>query len=151
MNKRGLIGKILLILGIIILIAGIIIGVTAYQGYSVFKVIQTEQKSIELNAQEIALDLQSKKFGSQDCTKIDNIQNSAEKIKKETLGACKNPLINIIIKKVMESRPIPTPTGNVTLSCDNLDPIYNQMQSFIIPIKTICNNQTLMNQLSIVQ
>lgn len=151
MNKRGLIGKILLVLGIIILIIGIIIGITVYQGIAVFKVIQTEQKSIELNAQEIAIDLQSRKFNSQDCTKIENIENSAEKIKQETLGACKNPIISMVIKKVMENRPIPTPTGNVTLSCNNLEPIYNQMQSFILPIKSVCNNQTLMSQMTIVQ
>jgi hypothetical protein len=147
MNKRGLIGKIFAVIGIIILLILIVLGITAYQGYKAYNLMKTEQKSIEINAMAIASDLEAKKFSRQDCTRINSIEQSSDNIKQEMQSACKNPLIKAAVTKLMKNQQVPTAQGNVTISCNNLEKIYGQMQIQLAPIKNICNNETIVKDL----
>jgi hypothetical protein len=128
-NKKGLIGKIFVALGIIILIILLIAGITAWQGYNFYKTA-----TVEVNNMKIY----SEKLTKGDCTQIKNIELSASKIKLKAQEACINPIINIAIDK-MEQIPI---------KCNNLKELENQMLTQLAPIKELCNNQTLMDQLA---
>jgi hypothetical protein len=142
MNKRGLIGKILLGILIFILIIGIIIGVTAYRGYKTFQIVKEEQAKIQENALAISSNIGNSSSINQNCMKILDIEQSAIKIKKEVSSTCKNPIISIAIKKYMANKPIDTPQGKVVLSCRNLNEIYTQLETSIIPAKNQCSNLT---------
>lgn len=123
-DKRALIGNILLAILIIIVLIGAVIGITAYQAYSFYKVIQTEGTALNNNIQSLQ--------NNQDCSKIQAIEASAEKIKSEATSACRNPIIKIAVDK-MEQIPV---------KCGDLNSLTAQMQTSLTPIKEYCANQT---------
>jgi septal ring-binding cell division protein DamX len=146
-GKKGLVGKIFAIIGIFIFILLVIVGISAYQGYKVFQTVQTEQKAIEENALALVNSVQQKTLTAEDCKRPDAIEKSVRNIKDSASGACKNPIIKIAVKKVMASQPLQTSSGNLSLSCDNLEQVYSQaalqISSMITPIKAYCQNPTL--------
>ena len=123
MNKKGLVGKILLIVLAIFLIIGIYIGFTAYQAYSTIKSIQAEQPLIEADVQALQ---------QGDCSKIEPIETRISNIKAKAESSCKNPLINYIVKKIEQ----------IPIKCDNLSSFETQMTSQFAQIKSACANQT---------
>jgi hypothetical protein len=130
MNKKGLIGKIFLFIGIIILIIIIIAGITAYQAYNLYKVAQKEQTGIEQDIKALS--------EQKDCTKIESIQTRFLNIKTEAESACKNPVIKIGVKKVLADKPMNISGQNTVISCENLNMIYNEMLHQFQQIKDIC-------------
>ena len=122
-SKRGMWGKIFAIVGIIILIVLIIVGVTAYQGYAVYKTAMSEKDNIQSNMQELA---------KGDCTKIPLIESSINKIKGKVVGACKNPIIRMALNKM----------DKVPIKCSNIGDLENQVNNSLAPIKEACGNQT---------
>ena len=145
MQKKGLIGKIFLVIGIIILIIIIILGLTALQGYKVYKAIITEQSKITEVAYSLNKDIESENISGA-CEKLQIIKESSGKIKLEVNSACKNPIMKLGINKIMANQQIPLSSGKITPSCTNIDVIYNEAIKHIKPIEDVCNNQTLMNQ-----
>ena len=135
MNKRGLIGKIFLIIGIIILIILLTLGITAYQAYRVYSVAEQEQKGIATDIEALT------KQG--DCNKVDSIQTRFSNIKKEADNACKNPIIRIAVKKFMEDKPMKIGQQNISINCENLNEVYTQMTSQFAPIKELCTNRNI--------
>ena len=132
MNKKGLIGKIFLIIIIIILLIGAVMGVTAYQAYHLYKTAEQEKIGIE---EDIKILSEQK-----NCTKVDSIQTRFLKIKSEAGSACKNPLIKLGIKKFISNNPIKLGEQSISLSCENLNTIYEEMTKQLQPIKEMCNN-----------
>ncbi len=132
MDKRGLIGKIFLILGIIILIIGIILGITAYQIYSVYKTVQKEQIGLEQDVKALS--------EQRDCSKADSIQTRFQNIKNEATSACKNPIIKIGVKKFMADKPMNISGQNIAITCENLNILYEEITTQFKPIKDLCTN-----------
>ena len=126
MNKRGLVGKILLILGLIILVLGIIIGITAYQAYSLYTVVNEEALKINTSITE---------FQKGDCTQIDNILASANRIESKAISTCSNPIIRIAVDKMPQ----------IPIKCTNITSLKSQMETAFAPIKSICANMTAAN------
>jgi beta-lactamase regulating signal transducer with metallopeptidase domain len=122
MNKRGLIGKILIILGITILILGVVIGITAYQTYDLIKVVNEEKTNLENNIAALQ---------NEDCTKIAEIELSTEKIKIKATSACKNPIINYAISKIEQ----------IPIKCGDLQDLESQIQENLTQIKNNCTNK----------
>ena len=146
MNKKGLIGKIFLIIGIIILIMGIIIGVSAYQGYRVYQVVVKEQAVMEENAKGLQEDMKSNNMDGL-CTKTTAMENSINQIKGEIKNACANPLIKSAVAKIMKSKQINLPSGTIVPDCNNIGAVYDEALKNMKPLKDVCNNQTLLNQI----
>ena len=128
MNKKGLIGTILLIILGIVLIIGIILGITAYQAYSLVKIVQQETPIIQSSMQQIT--------GNYDCTKIPVAESSINLVMNEAKSACKNPIIKIAVEKI----------NQIPIKCANLTTLESQVSSGLGQMKTYCNNQTLMIQ-----
>jgi len=125
MNKKGLIGTILLIILGIILIIGIIIGITAFQAYSLVKIVQQETPIIQSSMQQIT--------GNYDCTKIPVAESSINRVMNEAKSACKNPIIEIVVEKI----------NQIPIKCANLTTLESQVSSGLGQMKTYCSNQTL--------
>ena len=124
MNKKGLMGKILLIILAIILIIGIVIGITAYQAYSLFKTVQKETIIWQDMTQITEL---------KDCSKISELEASVLRVKEKTESACKNPIIRIAIDKIPQ----------MEIKCSDVPKLEQQAEEKINPVKTFCANQTL--------
>jgi len=129
-NKRGLgiLGKILLVIGILILLIIIIAGITAWQGYNLYKTATAEATKIQGY---------SEKLMKGDCLQITNIEISANIIKVKAKQTCKNPIIKIIVDRMQQ----------ISIKCSNIDDVEKQMQAQLEPIKKICANQTALNSL----
>ena len=124
MNKRGLIGKIFAVIGILLLIIIIIAGVTAYQVYGVVKEIQEKTPIIQENVQQLT---------AGDCTKLPPVESDINEIKTKVTSACKNPIINIAIKKL----------NQVPIKCDQISSLEEQITTSLKPVKEYCGNKTL--------
>jgi hypothetical protein len=146
MNKKGLIGKILLIFAIILLIIGIIIGITIYQGYKVYKVVTEEQARIEENTKGMQEDIKSNNIEGV-CTRVTTMETSINHIKGEVNGACANPIIKAVADQALQSKQINLPSGSVSPNCDNIAAVYDEGLKSLKPIKDMCSNQTLMDQI----
>ena len=105
-DKRGLIGKIFLLIGIILLILIGVIAFTAYQAFSFFSFLQSEIPLIESDAKEI---------GTGDCSKIDSIELRISNINSKAESRCKNPLIRIALDKIEQ----------IPFNCNNLEEGYS--------------------------
>ena len=126
MNKKGLIGKILLILVGIILVLGVIVGITAYQIYGLVKTVQTEQVNIQA-------DINAMSKG--DCSKIPDLEVSISKIKDSAINACANPIINYAVERMQQ----------IQIKCKDLSALDAQVQSNLAGIKGACANLTLVS------
>lgn len=132
MNKRGLLGKIFLIILIIILIIGAIIGITAYQAYNFYKTAQQEQEGINQDIKALS--------EQKDCAKVDSIQTRFLNIKSSADSACKNPIIRIGVQKFMADKPVSISGQNISVSCENLNAIYNEMTNQLNSVRESCSN-----------
>jgi len=131
MNKKGLIGKIFLVIGILILIIGAIAGITAYQLYNLAMLAKEETAKIQEESAEI---------NKGDCSKVQSIENRMNNLMNEAGSACKNPVIKYIFAKQTIK------TENLgTLNCDTLNQLKEQASSSMQEVKTLCANQTIMN------
>ena len=123
MDKKGLIGKIFAVIGLIFLIILIIAGITAWQAYSLVMTVQQESASMQVNMESLS---------KGDCSKLDAIKLSINKIKSKATSACWNPIIKIAVDK-MEQVPV---------KCKDIPTLENQMSSGLAQIKIACANQT---------
>ncbi|MDP1728786.1 MAG: hypothetical protein Q8L27_01115 [archaeon] len=133
MNKRGLIGKIFLIIGVIILLIIALMILTAWQAYSLVQTVMEEK--IESNIQDI--NAKGVMINKTDCEKIPGIETSAMKIKSQAKTACWNPLFKTAVDKIQQ----------VDIKCSDIPTLEIQLTEGLTLIKTICANETLMNQL----
>ncbi len=119
MNKKGLVGKIFLIIGIVILIIAGFIGITVYQVYSV---MSTLNEQVPLIGQE----LDELENGA--CDKIGGIGVRIGLIKDKLDSACGN----FLIRKAL------TKTQGVTVDCDNVGSIYEKFEESLDLNKRLC-------------
>ena len=126
MNKRGLIGKLFIIIIGVILLIGAIIGITVYQAYSLAKLVQQEQINIESSVDSL-------KKG--DCSKLSELETSINKIKDNSKSACMNPIIKIAVEKMSQ----------IPIKCGNLSSLDQQIETSLAEIKGACANLTAAN------
>ena len=118
-DKRGLIGKIFLIIGVILLILIGVIAFTVYQAYSFFSFVQSQIPLIEADARAI---------GTGDCSKIDSIELRILNINSEAESRCKNPLIKITLEKIEE----------IPFNCDNLEEGHSLFLGEFDKVREVC-------------
>jgi hypothetical protein len=121
MNKRGLIGKILLIIGILIVLLIGFVAITAYQAYSFINFIKTEAPLIQTDIQQL---------GAGDCSKVESIESRMNNIKKRAKSTCKNPLIRVVVNK-LEDLPF---------NCNTIETSYESFTNGFENVKTLCAN-----------
>lgn len=121
MNKRGLIGTIIIVILGIILIVGIILGITAYQAYSLINTVKQETPIIQESMQQIT--------GNYDCTKIPIAELSINRVMSEAKQTCKNPIIKIAVEKIKQ----------IPIKCANLTSLESQISSGMSDMKKYCN------------
>ena len=125
MNKKGLMGKILILLAIILIGFGIFLGITVVQIYNLVKTIQTETANIQSNSDAI---------DKGNCSQLYEMESSIYKIIASTESSCKNPLIKITIDKIQQ----------IPLKCGNLKEFIQT--NYFEKLKTqatICANKTI--------
>lgn len=126
MNKKGLIGKILLIIGIVFLIILLIAGFTAWQVYGLYKTSINEKAKI---------DESMKGLQEGNCSKAADLEASIIKIESRAKSACRNPIINFGVAKMQQ----------IPIKCANLSEAAAQMKQPIQQIKDLCANSTMLN------
>lgn len=124
MNKKGLLGKIFLIIIILILIIIGIIAFTVWQAYSLVKTIQIEGNSIKDNLQLVL---------NGDCSKRANVQQSLDNLNEKTSNSCKNPVLNYVASKITQ----------LPANCQTYPELETQMRSILALTENNCNNQTI--------
>jgi len=87
MNKKGLLGKIFLLIILVIILAIGFIAISIYQAYSLASHIVKEVPKIQENSNSII---------TGDCEKLEEIKASWASIRTEIDSTCKNPLINYV-------------------------------------------------------
>ena len=125
MEKKGLIGKIFLAIGIIILIIGIIIGFTVWQVYNLYKTVQEEKTNIDAN---VAL------LQKGDCSKLPAIEASMQKIITKAKSTCKNSIIAWAVGRMSQ----------IPYKCAEVSGLESQMSAQFQPIKDACAKMTNM-------
>jgi len=129
MDKKGLLGKIFLLLLIILIIILLVIGISAYQAYNLFKVVKAEGPTISSNINAMLL------AGIPDCSKINKTENSINIIYSEAKSTCKNPLIKMLVEK----------TEKIPIKCSQLSEYKASFEGNLTQVKRVCSNETLMN------
>lgn len=134
MNKAGLFGK--LILGIIVAIILILafIGFSIYQAYSSVNIIKDEIVVLKNDIGEI--------LDSKNCSKMDSVYGSQEKIFFEINYVCKNPLLKWTIKKIKI----------VPFKCEDEEKIKESFNSEMEKFENMCisgNNNFVNNSMNI--
>lgn len=129
MNKKGLIGKILLGVLIIVIIVFIIIGVTVYQATKVVQVVREETVNIQKNSELLAEE--------KDCTHIEYINTSIERIETSVSGACRNLILKFAISKA-ESVPV---------KCETLPALKKDFENRFSEAKLYCEDPDKMNEM----
>jgi hypothetical protein len=128
MNKRALIGKILLGILTLIIIIFIILGISAYQASQVIKVVSEETVKIQSSSQLLA--------NNRDCTQLNEIENSVGKIDKSVSKACKNPILSLVISKVKE----------VPVKCETLPDLKKDFEEKFSEARVYCENPEKLNE-----
>jgi hypothetical protein len=128
MDKKGLIGKILLGILILVLIIFTVVGVTAYQASKVLSVVKEETSKIQHSSELLA--------EQKDCKQINEIETSVGKIEREVLSACKNPLLKFAISSV-ESIPV---------KCETLPTLKKDFENKFVEAKEYCENPDKFNE-----
>lgn len=129
MNKSGSVFlKILIVVGIIVLVLVAIVGVSAYQASRVVRVMTEEGAKIEISSRLM--------IEQKDCTRIAEIEESMQKIEKEAISACKNPVLNLVIEKV-ETIPI---------KCETLPEFKEDFQRVFATVKLYCEDTKKINE-----
>jgi len=125
MNKKGLIGKIILIT-ILLVIA--IIGFTAWQAYSLVKTAMSEGAIISTNI--AAISVKRAMLNQTDCDNVVKIEASATKLASKVKSSCMNPIIRMAVDKMQQ----------VAIKCKDVPMLESQLVTGLAPIKTICAN-----------
>jgi hypothetical protein len=128
MNKKGLWGKILLGILALIIIIFIILGISAYQASQVIKVVSEETVKIQASSQLLA--------NNRDCTQLNEIETSVGKIEASVSGACKNPLLSLVISKVEE----------VPVKCETLPALKKDFENKFSEARIYCENPNKLNE-----
>ncbi len=132
MNKRGLWGKILLGILIVVFLLLAIIGVSAYQAAQVISVLKEEGAKTQTNIRLLA--------EQKDCSKLNEIEISVDKIEKETTSACKNPVIKISIGSIKD----------IPIKCETLPELKADVKNVLSKARSYCEdvgkiNESIMN------
>jgi hypothetical protein len=123
MNKRGLIGYILLsILGALIIL-GAIIGITVYQVVSFVGFVQEEVPLLESDIAALT---------KGDCSKTSAIELRFDNIKSESDSVCKNPLIRWGVSKA----------DSLPFNCDNIETIYAGLLEDFDHVEEVCSQKS---------
>ena len=125
-NKKGLVGKIFLILAIILVLIIAFVAISAYQAYSLIKVIENEMASIDSNV---------KLWQSGDCSSVSQIETSLDKISTEAKRACMNPLINLAVRGIEQ----------IPIKCKDVPAFISQAQGNMSQMKAFCANKSASN------
>lgn len=125
MDKRGLLGKIFLIIGILIILVIIVIVITIYQAISFLNIARVESLSISNNA---ALLIRG------DCSRFKAIEDSALIVREKAKSTCKNPLIDWTSSKIT----------SIPFNCKNITQTEEDLITYLATLKQICeSNQTI--------
>ncbi len=124
MDKRGLIGKIILIFLIIVILVIAAVGLTILQLYNFYKVYQEEKATLEIRAESISIN---------DCPKLESVEASVNRLTKEAESMCKNPLIKISLDKI----------SKIPLKCGDISSLKNERMADLAPLKAACENYTI--------
>jgi len=130
MNKKGLIGKILLGIAIVIVLILIVVGVSAYQASKVVKTLRVEGAKTQTNIRLLA--------EQKDCSKLSEIEISLDKIEKETTSACKNPIIKISVGSIKD----------IPIKCETLSELKSDVNNIMSKAKIYCNDVGRINESS---
>jgi hypothetical protein len=122
-KKRGLIGKIFLVIGIIFLVVLIIAGITVWQAYSLISAFKQETPKIQSNLE---------KLGNGDCSVVPEIEKGMNSISSKAKSACMNPIINIAVKNLAQ----------IPIKCSNLPAFQSSIAGNMTMIKEACANIT---------
>lgn len=122
-NKKGLIGKLLLILFVIVLI---IAGITAYQIFDLIKTIEAQQTEIQSEISQLQ---------NGDCSKISTIETRTVILESKAMSTCANPIIYYFSKNY----------GDLPYDCDDLSLLKSQVEQGLTAAKNSCDIKTLNN------
>lgn len=128
LNKRGLIGKILLGILVFVIIIFIVVGITIYQATQVIKVVQEETNKIQTSSNLLAQ--------QKDCTQIIEIESGVGRIVSSVLGACKNPILKFAISR----------TGTVPVKCETLPALKKDFENKFTEAKLYCEDPNKLNE-----
>ncbi len=131
MDKRGLIGKIALIIGIIL---GIVIGLIGYSVYQAASFIQETTKEAEIIKEKTEALLTTK-----NCSFVDDIEKSMSNIKKNAEKVCTNPFIEKFSER----------SKNIPLKCSQVQTMEEEYKNTIAQLRAICLALNIEKNLSI--
>jgi len=127
LNKKGLMGKIIMILLAVIII---ILVVTVWQAYSTIKVVTKEVPFITTSLTAIVA--KGGSINQTDCEAIPLAEASISRLKAKIISSCRNPILSAAIAKMpqmaIKCKDVPTLESGVTqtlnqlkTTCANLD------------------------------
>ena len=129
MNKAGSVFlKVLAIIGIILLVVLIIVGITIYQAVSVVSVVKAESVNIKENSQLL--------IEQRDCSRLDAIETSLNKIENKFSSACGNPILSFAVKQA----------NQVPIKCDTLPQFKSDFEKQFNVAKTYCDSAGKINE-----
>lgn len=123
MNKKGLVGKIILVIFVILLI---IIGITSYQAYDLIKTIEIQQAQVQSEISQLQ---------QGDCSKITSIETRLILVESKANSACSNPIIYFAAEKYAGS----------PYTCSDIPNLKNQAEDGLKTAKDLCDLKTLNN------
>jgi len=127
MSKKGLFGKILLIVGIVFLIIVTVIGITVYQVFGLVSILKDNSQMLQNDFTALA---------QGDCSKLPVVKTELQLINSKVLGACKNPLISYGISKMPQ----------VPFTCSDMKKMYSMLQGNYSTIEETCNDLPLVSE-----
>jgi hypothetical protein len=122
-NKKGVVGKIILIIFLVVLIFVLI---TGYQAYELVNSINFQKTEIE---KEIVFLKQG------DCSKISSIETRILILENKARSACKNPIIYFYSENYLEK----------TYRCSNIDSLMSEVEKQLKLPKELCDIKILNN------
>ncbi len=130
MNKKGLIGKIILI---IILLVIAFIGFTIWQVYTLVKTATTEGLIISTNIGIISA--KGSMLNKTDCDNLPKIEASIAKLKAKAQSSCMNPLIRMAVDRMQQ----------IAIKCKDISTLDSQATQGLSQIKLLCSNFGVVN------
>ncbi|MEK6886007.1 MAG: hypothetical protein AABX17_03510 [Nanoarchaeota archaeon] len=130
MNKKGLIGKIILA---VILLVILFVGITIWQVYGLVKTATTDGLVITTNIG--AITAKGSMLNKTDCDKLPEIEASVNKLKAKLQSSCMNPLIKIAVDKMQQ----------IAIKCKDIPTLETQVTQGLGQIKLLCSNFGVVN------
>ncbi|VVB79734.1 Uncharacterised protein [uncultured archaeon] len=122
-NKKGLIGKIFLIIFLLIILVA---GITAYQVYDLIGTINSQQNEIKSEITQLE---------QGDCSKISSIETRAILLELKANSACSNPIIYYVS----------TNYQGLPYTCNDIPTLKSQAEEGLSLAKSACDIRTLNN------